>query len=77
VQGTVLDLAEVDRQLHLYRTRSTDERREIVGLQPARADVILGGACIVRTILTLLGHDRLTVSDHGLRHGVVLARLAD
>jgi exopolyphosphatase/guanosine-5'-triphosphate,3'-diphosphate pyrophosphatase len=76
VQGTVLDLAEIDRQLHLYRTRSADERREIVGLQPARADVILGGACIVRTILTLLGQDRLTVSDHGLRHGVVLARFA-
>jgi exopolyphosphatase/guanosine-5'-triphosphate,3'-diphosphate pyrophosphatase len=76
VQGTVLDVAEIDRQIHLYRTRSADERRQIVGLQSARADVILGGACIVRTILTVLGHDRLTVSDHGLRHGLVLEHFA-
>src|SRR5262249_38080062 len=43
VRGTVLDLVEIDRQIELYRTRGVDERREIVGLQPARADVILGG----------------------------------
>src|SRR5436189_35345 len=41
VQGTVLDRAEVDRQIELYRKRTADERREIVGLQPARAEVIL------------------------------------
>jgi exopolyphosphatase/guanosine-5'-triphosphate,3'-diphosphate pyrophosphatase len=36
--------------------------------------VILAGACVVRTILTKLGHDSLTVSDRGLRHGVFLER---
>ena len=76
VQGTTLDRAEIDRQIELYRTRSAAERREIVGLQPARAEVILGGACIVRTILTKLGHDSATVSDRGLRHGVFLERFA-
>ncbi|HMF04620.1 MAG TPA: Ppx/GppA family phosphatase [Acidimicrobiia bacterium] len=74
VQGTVLDLDEIDRQIELYRTRDADERRQIVGLQPARAEVILAGACIVRTILTKLDHTSVTVSDRGLRHGVVLAR---
>jgi exopolyphosphatase / guanosine-5'-triphosphate,3'-diphosphate pyrophosphatase len=76
VHGTILDLAELDRQIELYRTRSADERRQIVGLQPDRADVILAGACIVRTILTKLDHDAMTVSDRGLRHGVVLERFA-
>jgi exopolyphosphatase / guanosine-5'-triphosphate,3'-diphosphate pyrophosphatase len=76
VHGTVLDVAEVDRQIERYRTRTASERREIVGLQPARAEVILGGACIVRTILTKLQHDSLTVSDRGLRHGVFLERFA-
>ena len=71
VQGTVLDRAEIDRQIELYRTRSADERREIVGLQPQRADIILAGACIVRTVLGKLGKDSLTVSDRGLRHGVL------
>ena len=71
VHGTVLDLAEIDRQIELYRTRSADERRQIAGLQPARAEVILAGTCIVRTILTKLHHGSLTVSDRGLRHGVL------
>jgi exopolyphosphatase / guanosine-5'-triphosphate,3'-diphosphate pyrophosphatase len=74
VQGTVLDRSEIDRQIELYRTRSADERRTVVGLQPARADIILAGACIVRTVLDKLGRDSLTVSDRGLRHGVLAAR---
>jgi exopolyphosphatase/guanosine-5'-triphosphate,3'-diphosphate pyrophosphatase len=74
VQGSVLDLAEVDRQIALYRTSTTDERREIVGLQPQRAGVILAGACIVRTVIGKLGRDSLTVSDHGLRHGLLVER---
>jgi exopolyphosphatase/guanosine-5'-triphosphate,3'-diphosphate pyrophosphatase len=74
VQGTVLDLAEVDRQIELYRSRDVDARRAIVGLQPKRADVILAGACIVRTVMEKLGQQTLTVSDRGLRHGLLRDR---
>ena len=74
VQGTVLDRAEIDRQIELYRTRDAAERRSIVGLQPARAEVILAGAAIVRTVLDKLGVDSLTVSDRGLRYGVLAER---
>ena len=48
----------------------------IVGLQPKRAEVILAGACIVRTIMDKLGKQRFTVSDRGLRHGVLAERFA-
>jgi exopolyphosphatase/guanosine-5'-triphosphate,3'-diphosphate pyrophosphatase len=74
VQGAVLGGAEVDRQIELLRTRDVDARRAIVGLQPKRADVILAGACVVRTVMDKLGRDALTVSDRGLRHGVLLER---
>jgi exopolyphosphatase/guanosine-5'-triphosphate,3'-diphosphate pyrophosphatase len=76
VQGTVLDLAEIDREIELFRARTADERREIVGLQPKRAEVILAGACIVRTVLGKLGADSLTVSDRGLRHGLLAERFS-
>ena len=76
VQGTILDRAEIDRQIGLYRTRDAAQRREIVGLQPNRAPVILAGACIVRGILDKLGSDALTVSDRGLRHGLLVERFA-
>jgi len=74
VRGTVLDRKEVDRQIELYRTRTADQRREIPGLQPKRAEVILAGACVVRTVLEKLGRDSLTVSDRGLRHGLLAER---
>ncbi len=74
VQGTVLDRAEIDRQIELYRSRDADARRTIIGLQPKRAEVILAGACIVRTVMERLGKDSLTVSDRGLRHGVLAER---
>jgi exopolyphosphatase/guanosine-5'-triphosphate,3'-diphosphate pyrophosphatase len=74
VRGTVLNRAEVDRQRELYRTRTADQRREILGLQPKRAEVILAGACVVRTVLEKLGRDSLTVSDRGLRHGLLRER---
>jgi exopolyphosphatase/guanosine-5'-triphosphate,3'-diphosphate pyrophosphatase len=74
VRGTVLERTEVDRQIELYRTRTANQRREIVGLQPKRAEVILAGACIVRTVLEKLGSESLTVSDRGLRHGLLEER---
>jgi exopolyphosphatase / guanosine-5'-triphosphate,3'-diphosphate pyrophosphatase len=72
VHGTILERADIDRQIEQYRSRDTDARRTIVGLQPKRADVILAGACIVRTVMEKLGQERVTVSDRGLRHGLLI-----
>ena len=36
--------------------------------------MILAGACVVRTVLRKLGRDALTVSDRGLRHGLLAER---
>ena len=74
VHGAVLTSAEIDRQIEAYAARDALARRSIVGLQPKRAEVILAGACIVRTVLQKLGKDQLTVSDRGLRHGVLAER---
>ena len=74
VQGAVLERAEIDRQIEQYRSTGTEERRAIVGLQPKRAEVILAGACIVRTVMDKLGAASLVVSDRGLRHGVLEER---
>jgi exopolyphosphatase/guanosine-5'-triphosphate,3'-diphosphate pyrophosphatase len=76
VHGTVLDREEIDRQIGVYRTLTADARREIIGLQPRRAEVILAGACIVRTVLHKLDCEELTVSDRGLRHGLLVERFA-
>ena len=76
VQGTVLDRREIDRQIELYRTSTVEVRRRIPGLQTGRADVILAGACIIRTVLEKLERTSLTVSVRGLRHGLLAERFA-
>ena len=74
IQGSTIERSEVERQIEMYRSKSADERRSIVGLQPKRADVILAGACIVNIVMDKLGKDRLSVSDRGLRHGLLIDR---
>ncbi|MFQ5847331.1 MAG: Ppx/GppA family phosphatase [Candidatus Methylomirabilales bacterium] len=52
------------------------ERRQIVGLESARADVILAGTLLTRETMALFDFDELTVSDGGLREGLLLHHLA-
>jgi len=77
VQGTVIERTEIERQIELYCSRSQEDRRKIVGLQPKRADVILAGACIVKTVMDKLSKDALSVSDRGLRHGLLIDRFSN
>jgi len=74
VQGSIIEHGEIERQIALYSSRSLAERRTIVGLQPKRADVILAGACILKTVMEKLRKDSLRVSDRGLRHGLLMDR---
>jgi len=77
IQGSVIERSEVERQIETYRAKSLEERRAIVGLQPKRADVILAGACIVKIVMDKLGKPSLSVSDRGLRHGLLIDRFAN
>ncbi len=52
------------------------ERRQVIGLEPARAEVILAGALLAREATSLFGFDELTVSDGGLREGLLLHHLS-
>jgi exopolyphosphatase/guanosine-5'-triphosphate,3'-diphosphate pyrophosphatase len=71
IQGAVLAAADVAAQIDTYAAKTLEERRRIVGLHPKRADVILAGACIVQAIMETLDVQELTVSDRGLRHGLM------
>ncbi len=76
IQGSVLELTEIERQIKLYQSKTIAGRREIVGLQPKRADVILAGTLIVNVIMKKARVDSFTVSDRGLRHGLIVDRFA-
>jgi len=76
VHGSLLPLAEVERQVQLYQTKTVAERKQIAGLEPKRADVILAGALLIQRIMTLFGMDGVTVSDQGIRYGLLYEKIA-
>jgi exopolyphosphatase/guanosine-5'-triphosphate,3'-diphosphate pyrophosphatase len=52
-----------------------EERRKVPGMDANRADIILGGAAIILTLMEQFGADKLTLSDRGLRDGILLDHL--
>ncbi|RLC54622.1 MAG: Ppx/GppA family phosphatase [Candidatus Cloacimonadota bacterium] len=71
IQGSQMSLEEVKKQIDLYKNKTIEERKQIPGLQPKRADVILAGAGIINTIMEIFKIDSFTISDRGLRHGLM------
>jgi exopolyphosphatase/guanosine-5'-triphosphate,3'-diphosphate pyrophosphatase len=72
LRGVSVPLAEVERQISLFRDLRVEERKTVPGLPEERADVILAGAAIVLGVLECAEAGAFTVSDRGLRHGVLL-----
>ncbi|HJZ88069.1 MAG TPA: Ppx/GppA phosphatase family protein [Polyangia bacterium] len=75
VHGMTLERAAVARQIERLRLLPLAERRQLRGLEPARADVILAGALIVAHVLSETGAPALRVSDRGVRWGLLYERL--
>lgn len=56
---------------HLWNS-TVQQRKQVVGLPPNRADVILTGAAIYECVMSCFGFQELRVSTRGLRFAVVL-----
>lgn len=54
-----------------------EARRGVVGMDPARADVIVAGSIILETIMALAGVDETVVSEHDILYGIVLLGAAE
>ena len=72
MHGFNLTREAVERQLQRLASLPLSARRELPGLEPERAPVILGGAVIVREVLDRYGLDGLEVSERDLLHGAAL-----
>ena len=76
VHGSELTLAEVEGLFGRLAALPVAERALVPGMEPKRADVILGGCAIVMEALRALGFEKLTVSDRGVRWGLLHDRFA-
>lgn len=74
VHGARLEQFEVERQVERYAAVGLEQRKRILGLDPARADVILGGALILRQVMQRAAVDSVAVSTRGLRWGLLYDR---
>ena len=71
----VLTREALINQLSLYRSKTTEERKEIKGLPPSRADVILAGGTILYLIMEKFDCSSLMVNGHGVRYGLLYGKL--
>ena len=74
--GWECSTAEVRKVVKKLVKADTVERRlEIPGLDPRRADIILGGALVLEQALVTFGVETLVISDYALREGALLDTL--
>jgi exopolyphosphatase/guanosine-5'-triphosphate,3'-diphosphate pyrophosphatase len=73
VHGYRLTLDEVQAMLSTAARMPLAQRKQLVGLSPARADIIVGGMIIVRAVLNAARRPAMRVSTTGILHGIALA----
>lgn len=72
--GSRLQLEQVRSLIQRFCSVNLEHRREIPGLEPARADVIIAGAVILEELLSHLHQTAVQVSIRGLRYGLLYQR---
>ncbi|HEY7836279.1 MAG TPA: Ppx/GppA phosphatase family protein [Solirubrobacteraceae bacterium] len=75
VQGTVIGVDALEELTERLAALPATERADVPGVKPARADLILGGAVVVREALRAAGADAIETTEAGLREGVFFERL--
>jgi exopolyphosphatase/guanosine-5'-triphosphate,3'-diphosphate pyrophosphatase len=77
VQGYMLTPAEVVHLLGRLRDAPLEARRQIPGLSPDRADIIIAGATVISRLIKRLGTQQILVNERGIRDGLMLQMVAD
>jgi len=75
VHGFRLTRAAAEDVFRTLATESLEDRKHNPGLDPARADVIVGGCCVLVAVLRFLDLDGAVVSDSDLLDGIAASLL--
>lgn len=71
IHGTILKKSTVNEIYHQLNKMTLEERKYLKGLQPERADIIVAGTLILKTIIDMLGTEEIIVSESDLLYGLV------
>ncbi len=72
VHGYELSGHAVSDTLEYLASLTLEQRRNVIGLHPERASVIVMGALILESVMALAGVDSTLVSEHDILYGIVL-----
>lgn len=72
VHGYRLSGADLCEMLDRLATMPLERRRQVVGLHPGRAGVIVAGTLIFETVLALAGLPEMIVSEHDILYGILM-----
>ncbi|MBA2348107.1 MAG: Ppx/GppA family phosphatase [Solirubrobacterales bacterium] len=75
VQGQCVSTEALDELIERLAELPPAERSKIPGIKPARADLVLAGATVIRTVMDVGGFAALETTEAGLREGVFFAHL--
>ena len=73
VQGFQLRRAALDELVAELAALPASQRRDVPGIKPERADLILAGAVVAQGVMEAGGFEVLEVTDAGLREGIFQA----
>lgn len=77
LDGLVLGHREITERLEQLWSLPLERRRQVPGLPPERADVILTGALIYDTVMATFGFGTLRVTTRSLRYGALQDRATE
>lgn len=77
VQGHALLRATVEKLIARLTQLPLDKRRQLPGLQPERADIIIGGAAILLEFMRFMGIEQIFVSDRDNLEGYLVYKLGE
>jgi exopolyphosphatase/guanosine-5'-triphosphate,3'-diphosphate pyrophosphatase len=72
VHRKVIHKDEMEQWLLKLSKMDLETRKNLIGMDPKRADVMIAGISILLEAMEFLGASRLTVSTKGVRYGVVM-----
>lgn len=75
IQNYVLRTKDLSEIMQMLCQMSLEERRQVPGLNPERADIIISGGTVLLTLVEDLGVDGLVISERSLREGVLVDAL--
>jgi len=71
VHGYRLGATKISRLIELLGSMALEQRKQLPGMEPGRADVLFAGAVILERVMNYFGCGEIIVSDQGVRWGLL------